>query len=631
MLQTIRDRFTGGFALFILALIAVPFAFFGITDYNFLGSGWAARVGDDEISLFQLENAYQNQLLQMSEYGDLPAEYRQIVREGVLQSMIRDKLVEQYVDGEGFRIADDLVTEMIQNADQFQEDGVFKKELYYTWLNQTAQDARIFEAQQRQGIRVGQLQRGIGATAFVTPADYRRYINLFVEQRRVSMATFDVAALADTVVVKDEEVQAYYDARPTAYMSSESVDFEYIEIRRDQLAEETEISEEELVQHYEESANRFQQDEQRRAAHVLILFGDDEEAAREQAVAIAARAKAGEPFADLARTNSADTGTAEQGGDLGTVFQSQYPGALGDAIFSMESGAVSDPVRSDFGFHVVQLNEIVTGGPLPLDQVRAELEQELRDRAADERLRAVERQVSDALFDATELQSIADAADLELNVAAGYTRNGGEPFGANQAVIDTVYSPNVLEDRQISDIVEIDANRSLVVRVTEYRPEARKSVDEVRDEIVFAQQSERALLMVEDRARRLREALEEGQAFDKVAFDLEAAFTPSVTLGRQAEEFDRALLDAIFRAKKPGLGKSRLGSVVTNEGDYVVFTLEAVIPGRPESISLADRDARKEELQQAAGRTDFSAFVSELERRNDVAISDDALAEPDFL
>lgn len=631
MLQTIRDRFTGGFALFILALIAVPFAFFGITDYNFLGSGWAARVGDDEISLFQLENAYQNQLLQMSEYGDLPAEYRQIVREGVLQSMIRDKLVEQYVDGEGFRIADDLVTEMIQNADQFQEDGVFKKELYYTWLNQTAQDARIFEAQQRQGIRVGQLQRGIGATAFVTPADYRRYINLFVEQRRVSMATFDVAALADTVVVKDEEVQAYYDARPTAYMSPESVDFEYIEIRRDQLAEETEISEEELVQHYEESANRFQQDEQRRAAHVLILFGDDEEAAREQAVAIAARAKAGEPFADLARTNSADTGTAEQGGDLGTVFQSQYPGALGDAIFSMESGAVSDPVRSDFGFHVVQLNEIVTGGPLPLDQVRAELEQELRDRAADERLRAVERQVSDALFDATELQSIADTANLELNVAAGYTRDGGEPFGANQAVIDTVYSPNVLEDRQISDIVEIDANRSLVVRVTEYRPEARKSVDEVRDEIVFAQQSERALLMVEDRARRLREALEEGQAFDKVAFDLEAAFTPSVTLGRQAEDFDRALLDAIFRAKKPGPGKSRLGSVVTNEGDYVVFTLEAVIPGRPESISLADRDARKEELQQAAGRTDFSAFVSELERRNDVAISDDALAEPDFL
>lgn len=631
MLQTIRDRFTGGFALFILALIAVPFAFFGITDYNFLGSGWAARVGDEEISIFELENAYQNQLLQMSEYGDLPAEYRQIVREGVLQSMIRDKLVEQYVDEEGFRIDDGLVTEMIQNADQFQEDGVFKKELYYTWLDQTAQDVRVFEAQQREGIRIGQLQRGVGATAFVTASDYRRYINLFVEQRRASMATFDVAALADTVVVKDEEAQAYYDARPTEFMSPEAVDFEFIEIRRDQLAEQIEISEEELVGLYEESGSRFQQDEQRRVAHILILFGDDEEAAREEAVALSARAKAGEPFADLARSNSADTGTSVLGGDLGTVLQSQYPGALGDAIFAMDRGEISDPVRSDFGFHVLQLNEIVAGGPLPLEQVRAELEQELRDTAASERIRGVERQISDALFDATELQSIADAVDLEMNVATGFTREGGEPFGANQAVIDTVYSPNVLEDRQISDIVEIDANRSLVVRITEYRPEARKSVDEVRDEIVFAQQSERALLMVEDRARRLREALEEGRAFDQVAFDLEAAFTPSVTLGRQAEGFDRVLLDAIFRAKKPSLGKSRLGSVVTNEGDYVVFTLEAVIPGRPESIPLADRDARKEELQQIAGRTDFSAFVSELERRGDVAISDDALAEPDFL
>lgn len=631
MLQTIRDRFTGGFALMILALIAVPFAFFGITDYNFLTSGWAARVGDEEISILELENAYQNQLLQMSDYGDLPTEYRQLVRQGVLNSLVRDRLVEQYVAKEGFSVPDGLVTEMIQNAPQFQEDGVFNKDLYYTWLDQTAQDVRVFEAQQRQGIRIGQLQRGIGATEFITPADYRRYINLFAEERRASIATFDVASLADTVVIRDEDVQKYYDDRPTAYMSPESVDFEFLEIRLDQLAAETEISEEAVQRHYEESASRFQQDEQRRAAHILFLFGDDEEAAREQATAVAARAKAGEPFADLARSNSADTGTAEQGGDLGVVLQSQYPGALGDAIFSMQPGEISDPVRSDFGFHVLQMNEIVPGGPLPLDQVRAELEQELRDRAAEDGFRTIERQISDALFDAADLQSIADNVSLELQTATGFTRDGGEPFGTNQTVIDTVFSPTVLDDRQISDVVEIDANRSVVVRITEYSPEARKSLDEVRDEIVFAMQTERALMMVEDRARRLREGLEEGREFGDLAFQLEADFMPSVTVGRTAEGYDRALLDAIFRLKKPSLGKSRLGNVVTDEGDYVVFTLEAVIPGRPESIPLNERDARKEQLQQAAGRSDFSAFVSELERRTDVAISDDALAEPDFL
>ena len=279
MLQKIRDRLTGKFAMVILALIFVPFAFFGVTNYNFLSAGWAARVNDEEISLFRLENAYQNQLLQMSEYGELPAAYLATIKSSMLERLIRDTLVDLHVADSGYRIDDSMVTDIIQRAPQFQEDGVFSKDLYYTWLDQTAQVARVFEAQQRQQMRVSQVQRGIGATAFVTPAEYRRYLNLFGEQRQVSIATFDVAALADTVVVKEEDIVAYYDAAPYAFLSPESVDFEYIELRRDLLTQAIEVSEEELLQYYDESVNRFQQDEQRQASHILILFEEDEVAA----------------------------------------------------------------------------------------------------------------------------------------------------------------------------------------------------------------------------------------------------------------------------------------------------------------------------------------------------------------
>ena len=181
----------------ILGIIFVPFAFFGISNFNFLSAGWAAKVDDVDISLFQLENAYQNQLLQFSEFGELPVEYLTSIKSGILEGLIRDTLVRSHVAKSGYRIDDDMVTALIQGATQFQEGGVFSKDLYYTWLDQTAQDASVFEAQQRQGIRVGQLQRGIGATAFVTPSEYRRYLNLFGEQRQVSIATFDVAALAE--------------------------------------------------------------------------------------------------------------------------------------------------------------------------------------------------------------------------------------------------------------------------------------------------------------------------------------------------------------------------------------------------------------------------------------------------
>ena len=616
--------------MLILALIFVPFAFFGVTDYNFLTAGWAAKVEDTEISLFQLENAYQNQILQLSEYGELPADYLVSIKAGVLESLIRDRLIELHVADAGFRVDDAMVMEIIQGASQFQEDGIFKKELYYDWLAQTAQDARLFEAQQRQSIRISQLQRGIGATAFVTPSEYRRYLNLMGEQRQVSIATFDVAALANTVVVADEDITAYYDARPNAFVSPESVDFKYVELRRDLLTQGIEISEEELLQYYQESASRYQQDEQRRARHILITFDDDEAAAEEQAGALTARAQAGEPFEDLARQYSKDGGTAEMGGDLGTILHSQMPDALGDAIFAMQKGEITGPVRSDFGFHVVRLDDIVVGGPLPLDQVRGELEGELKTRAADARFVELERKLADALFDASDLDVLAEASGLEVAQATGFTRSGGEPFGASQAVINAVFDDIVLLDGQISDVVEIDRNRSVVIQVTEYRPEARKPLEEVRDEIRFNLQSQRALNMTEDRGRRFTEAIQEGKAFAAAAVEVEAQATTDFVVGRQDENIDPAVLSAIFRARKPSPGNVRIDNTVASTGDYVVFMISAVIPGRPEAVPIADRDARKEQLQTNAGAADFTAYVNELETRANIERSDEALQQQDL-
>ena len=623
MLQKIRDRLTGGFAMAILAIIFVPFAFFGVTNYNFLSAGWAAKVDDVEISLFQLESAYQNQLLQLSEYGELPAPYLASIKSGILERLIRDTLVELHVVETGYRVDDAMVTELIQDAPQFQEDGVFNKELYYTWLAQTAQDARLFEAQQRQSIRSSQLQRGIGATAFVTPSEYRRYLNLVGEQRQVSIATFDVAALAETVVVKEEDIVAYYDARPDEFRSPETVDFDYIELRRDWLTQEVEITEEALLRQYEESANRYQQDEQRQARHILITFDDDEAGAEEQAVALTIRVNAGEPFEDLARQYSKDGGTAEQGGDLGRILQTQMPGPLGDAIFTMQKGEIQGPIRSDFGFHVVRLDDIIVGGPLPLDQVRGELEAELRTRAADARFLELERTLADALFDANDLEVMAETSGLKVAVATGFTRSGGEPFGGSQAAIDAVFDENVLFNGQISDVIEVDRNRSAVIQVKEYHPEARRSLDQVRSDITFNLQSERALNMTQDRARRFSEALQDGQAFDVAASEVEAQVTPAVVVDRQDETIDPVVLDRIFRAKKPAPGNARIDDAITSIGDVAIFMITAVVPGRPEAIPLADRDARKDQLESAAGASDYIAYVSELAQRASIERSDD--------
>lgn len=611
----------------ILALIFVPFAFFGLTRYNFLSAGWAAKVNDEEISLLQLDNAYQNQLLQMSEYGELPQEYLRSIRSGVLESLIRDRLIEMHVADSGYRVDNAMVTDIIRNAPRFQEGGKFKKELYYEWLDQTAQDARVFEAQQRRAIRISQLQRGVGATAFVTPSEYRRYLNLTGEKRQVSLATFDVAALAETMVVSDEDIAAYYEARPDGFVSPETVDFKYIELRRDALTQDVDITEDEVRTYYEESKSRYQQDEQRRASHILVTFGDDEDAAREEATALTARAQAGEPFEDLARQYSDDGGTADRGGDLGTILHSQMPDALGDAIFAMQKGEIRGPVRSDFGFHVVRLDDVITGGPLPLDEVRGELVGDLKTRAADARFLELQRELADALFDASDLDAMAEASGMDVRTAKGFTRSGGAPFGASQPVIDAVFEDSVLLDGRISDVVEVDRNRSAVFQVTDYHPEARKSLDEVRDEIRFNLQSERAVNMIQDRARRFTEAVREGQAFSAAATQVEAESRTDIVVGRQDESVDPAVRNAIFLARKPVEGNVRIDETTSTAGDYVVFMITRVIPGRPEAIPLAERDSRKEQLQQNAGMADFSAYVNELELRADIERSDQALEQ----
>ena len=312
------------------------------------------------------------------------------------------------------------------------------------------------------------------------------------------------------------------------------------------------------------------------------------------------------------------------------VLQSQMPGALGNAIFSMRQGEIQGPVRSEFGYHVVRLDGIQDGGPLPLAEVRGELERELRDQKSEVAFRDIERNVSDALFDLVDMQEIADIAGLEIQTASAFSRFGGEPFGANQAVIDAVFDETVLRESQLSDIVEIDANRSAVFRVSEYREASRKSLDEVKDEILAAITGERAQAIVRERSEALQTALRAGAEFSQVAADAGASILPGTVVGRTDQAIDRRVLDAVFAVKKPASDGPRIGTAVTQSGDHAVFMITAVAPGRPESIPLAERDARKNDLARDSGAADYNAFVRELERNAEIIRSETTLAQQDF-
>ncbi|NCF52979.1 hypothetical protein GWP57_15365 [Gammaproteobacteria bacterium] len=631
MLQQIREKFTGWIALTILGLIAVTFVFVGGANFAVLGSSFAAKVDGSEIGINQFEQAYRQQLEQNPTWAQLPEEYRVQIRQRILDLLIRDRLVELYLTEAGHQISDEQLTASIQRVPDFQIDGVFDMETYQSVLLQNGYTAAQFEAAQRRAMREDQLQRAIGATALVTPAAYRRYLNLVAEQRLVSLATFDIEATAADVEVSDEMVQAFYDENDTLFLTPESADIEFIEVRRDAVAGSIEVSEEALQEYYLDSQDRYLQDEQRQARHILILFDDDEAAAETQARDLLARIQGGESFEALAQENSQDGGTAAQGGDLGVLTRSQLPGELGGAIFAMAEGQVDGPIKTDFGFHIVRLDRILAQGPLPLEQVRGELLTELREREAESAFRDLERRLSDALFDNTDMQAIAAAAGLEVQAATEFTRSGGEPFGSNQAAIDAVFDEAIYVDGLVSEVIELDANRSAVFKVTDRREASRQPLDAVRDEIVATIRNREAQSIVFERTEQLIQALDAGEEFGPAAESAGAVVTEPQLLSRQDAEVDQAVLFQVFSAQKPTQDAPVTGQVANAGGGYTVFSLQAVLPGRPESIPLAERDAGKLQLAQRVGGADYTAFVESLYEQADVVVNNDILAASELL
>jgi peptidyl-prolyl cis-trans isomerase D len=296
----------------------------------------------------------------------------------------------------------------------------------------------------------------------------------------------------------------------------------------------------------------------------------------------------------------------------------------------MDESEIVGPIKTEFGFHVIRLDEILERGPLPLDQVRGELAAELQDQQAESLYRDLERQLSDALFDATDIRALADAAGLEVNSVSGFTRQGGEPIGTSQAAIDAIFDESVLTGGLLSLVVELDSNRSAVFSVTNYVEATRQPLDEVRDIIKETLETQQAQVLMDEKADEMLAALAAGEDFKAAAEAIGAVAAEPRAMSRNAEDVDQAVAVAVFTALKPTQDKPSTGSTRNGSGGFTVFSVDAVIPGRPESIPIAERDAGKLQLADQSGIGDFVAFVQALRAEADVEINRDVLAAQDL-
>lgn len=624
MLQNIREKLTSPIAVVVMAIMAIPFLFFGV-DYSFTRAGYAVEVNGVEIPARAVQQEYQAQVARFRQFGEIPEQLVPQLQAQAYESVIARTVLDQYLQEQGYRVSDEQLLASIRSIPQFQVDGEFSPQAYRETLQLQGIVPARFEEDQRQNLRLSQFQSGIVGTAFVTPAQLRRTIELQNEKREIDYLTIDPDAFASEVEVTDAEVAAWYESRPELYTTPATAALRYVEIDAETAAARIELSDDMLNDYFESVSAQFVTPEQRRPSHILLRTDEDEAAARELATSLLARIRAGEPFDDLARQYSTDTGSATEGGDLGWVSRGDFVGPVEDAVFSMSVGEVSDVVESEFGLHIIRLDDVREGSVPALASVRGQLETMIREERGPDELLRLRESLANALFETDNLDALAAAVDLEPRSVDSFSPDSPLPFGANAPVSDAVFGGDPLPVGQVSDLVELPDGRIVVIEVVSRTPAGREPLEavseQIRADLVQRKAREIAAERGEQYAAELRESPD--AALASVAGGDEITLSDRTMITRRDANVPAAVVAAAFSAH-PGEDGPHVGTVLAPGAGYVVYRLYQVVPGDPSELDAAALERSREQLARQRGSAAFSALLMQLRAEADIRQGGDA-------
>lgn len=616
MLQDIRDKSQGWTAKIIIGVIVVLMAFTGVEAVFQATSNSqnAAEVNGQAITqneLAQAADMQRRQLMQrLGKDFDASLLDDKMLKDAALKGLIERKVMLQSATEAGFALSSASLDQVILQIPAFQENGKFNADLFDQRIRQQGYNRMQFRHELEKDILASQLQAGVAGSSFVTDDEILAFARL--EKQTRDFATLLIKADPKSVVLDDEQLQAYYNEHKSQFMSQEQVVLEYIELKKSAFFDQVEVSDEDLQLAYEKEIANLA--EQRQAGHILLEVSDKltDDQAKAQLVSLKQRLDQGEDFAALAKEFSKDPGSATKGGDLGYAAPGVYDVAFEEALYALKPGEVSAPVRSQFGWHLIKLLGVQAPQVPSFASLKDKLVNDLKAQQVEARFVDVSKELEDAAFEASDLSQPAQEHGLQVKTSAAFGREGGVGITANRQVIQAAFSQEVLEDAANSGAIELDPETVVVLRVKEHLQPVLLPFADVSAAIRQQLTVERASEAAKAQGEALLTSLREGktpltQAQTGQTWTLVEAAT------RNQEGVDPLVLQQVFRMPKPSSAQQpTFVGISLASGDFVLARLNGV-NAPVEALSDEDKTMYRRFLTSRSGQQDFAAYSRQQE------------------
>lgn len=611
MLQAFRTH--KRWMMFIAMIFIIPsFVVTGIYSYNRMSDSEndLATVGDTSITMMDFDNAKRQYLdnfrRQMGQSFKPNMLDTAEARASILAALISDRAISLEIASEYMNVGEADAINLVKQATAFQRDGKFSTEAYQQFLNSMGKSDEQFVLELRRDLTRQMLLSAVSQTTQASNTVAQRIHDLLTEERTIRTFEIKPTAFLKSVSVTDAEAQSYYDQNKSLFAVPESVDIEYVVLSPESY-KNIKASEDDIKTFYEQNLQRFSTPEERRASHILIAVNNEktDADAKKEADEIYKQLQADpSKFAQLAKSKSADPGSARQGGDLGFFQKGMMVPEFDNAVFSGKKGDLVAPVKTQFGYHIIKIVDVKAAQAKPLKEVRGEIEALYQQQAAIRAFAEDAENFSNMVYEQSEsLQPVAERFGLKIQTVKNVTRDFEDQL-INPNVIEALYGFDVLEDKRNSNAIEVASNTLLSARVTAHHKQTVKTFDEVKGDIVATLKNQKAT-----KAARAQGSADIAKLLDKKSAS--AKFGDKTVISR--ERPGAYAYEVVTAALRPEANKlPTYTGVQTQDGSYFVIEVQSSkkIEASPEQLAM-----RKAELAQLYSNPEQAAFISGLETK----------------